>query len=272
MPAAASSPRRLAVCPPLLAIDRIPLEISTFAICERGARDHNDDAWSDNRLVAGRCLTVADGAGGHLGGAIAARVATDAIVGHLSGVAHWDDQTLVAAIDAASRSVHQRQQDAQELREMSCTVVLLCIDADVHGGRWTHLGDSRLLFFRRKASEQLTRDHSVVQSLLDAGLASKGGTGVVDRSLLYAAIGSENETHATVGSRAPLADGDAFLLCSDGVWDTVPMQRIERQLQASQSVREWIEAVGSDVAAAGKAHQDNYTALGVWINAPARTL
>jgi PPM family protein phosphatase len=254
----------------VLAADPLPLEVSTFAICEMGTRDHNDDVWSDNPQAAGRCVTVADGAGGHRGGAIAARVATDAIVARLRGVARWDDQALIAAVDAASRSVHERQLAARELRQMSCTIVLLCIDADVHSARWTHLGDSRLLFFRRKASEQLTRDHSLVQSLVDAGLAPKGGNGIVDRSLLYAAIGSENETRATVGSRTPLVDGDAFLLCTDGVWDTVPVPRIEQRLQSSQTVREWIEAVGADVRAAGKVNQDNYTALGVWIHAPAR--
>ena len=77
--------------------------------------------------------------------------------------------------------------------------------------------------FRRGAAHQLTRDHSVVQSLTDAGLLSESSSARgVDRTMLYAAVGAEGDTRPVGGAGMKLEDGDVFLLCTDGVWDSAP--------------------------------------------------
>lgn len=243
------------------------MQVTTFAVSGQGARAHNDDAHADAELLAGRCVVVADGAGGHRGGAVAAQVVTEAVLLRLANASHWDDAALLAAVDAASRAVHRRQEESPTLAEMSATTVVLCLD---HGGataRWTHLGDSRLLHFRRGVVEPLTRDHSVLQSFADAGLALDDDA-LPARSVLYAAVGAEGDTRPVVGMRTDLVDGDAFLLCTDGVWDTVPEHELERLFALAGSVEEWVTSIGAAVDRAAKPNQDNYTAVGVWIGSP----
>jgi serine/threonine protein phosphatase PrpC len=245
------------------------MQITSFAISEPGSRDHNEDALGDAELMAGRCLVVADGAGGHRGGGMASRIVIDATLLHLAAAPTLDNGALVAAIDAASAAVRKRQSEEPGLAHMSSTVVLLCIDGAKAMGHWAHLGDSRILFFRRGIVRQLTRDHSVMQSLSDAGLLANGSSlRGMDRTTLYAAVGAEGDTAPVPGEGLTLEDGDAFLLCSDGVWDTVGNDHMARLLGFAGSVQEWVEAIGNAVRVVGKPNQDNYTALGVWIGSP----
>lgn len=243
--------------------------LTTFAICQQGGRDHNDDTFADVDLMAGRALVVADGAGGHRGGAVAARTATDAVLLHLASAAQWSDQALREAVERAGAAVHRAQVENRTLKDMSSTIVVVCLEAFTGTARYAHLGDSRALHFRRGLSRQLTTDHSVVQSFIDAGLANPVDGAGVDRSVLYAAIGAEGDTKPVVRALDGLEDGDAFLLCTDGVWDTVPQKEIERLLGSAGSVQEWVESIADAVRRAGRRNQDNFTALGAWLGSPA---
>ena len=78
------------------------MHITSFAVCEQGSRDYNDDTFADADLMAGRALVVSDGAGGHRGGAIAARIVTDQVLLHLAKAPQWTENTLRDAVDAAS--------------------------------------------------------------------------------------------------------------------------------------------------------------------------
>jgi PPM family protein phosphatase len=248
------------------------MQITSHWFTDTGSRDYNDDSCADANLMAGRCIIVADGAGGHKGGAVASKLVVDSILLHLAAEPNWDDKTMLAAIDAASASVHWRQNEDTALSEMSSTVAVLCIDAVAGWARWTHLGDTRILFFRRGIIEKLTRDHSVVQSFIDAGVYDgEMATGRPDRSVLYAAIGAEGETRPPVGSRLELQDGDAFLVCTDGVWDTIREETITALLNLAGSVEEWVSSVASVVRTTAKDKQDNYSAVGIWIGSPEQT-
>ena len=244
------------------------MHITSFAVCEQGSRDYNDDTFADADLMAGRALVVSDGAGGHRGGAIAARIVTDQVLLHLAKAPQWTENTLRDAVDAASAAVHRRQAEDRALSKMSATVVALCLDVGAGVARWAHLGDSRIYLFRRGIAQQLTRDHSVLQSFADAGLLDSMGDGQPDRSLLYAAVGAEGETRPEVGARHDLEEGDAFLLCTDGVWDTVPVADFERLLGFAGSVQEWVESIAAAVRGTASPKQDNYTALAAWVGSP----
>jgi len=176
----------------------------------------------------------------------------------------------VEAIAAASKSVKKHQDANPTMSEMSTTVVVLCLDSDGRRAFWTHVGDSRLFHFRRGVGTQLTRDHSVLQSFEDAGVVLPGSA-KPDRSVLYAAIGAEGELKLVVDSKPDLLDGDAFLLCTDGVWDNVSLMDMERMLQESTTVEEWVRGVADSVAGAHRESQDNYTTLGVWVGSPEQT-
>jgi serine/threonine protein phosphatase PrpC len=243
--------------------------ITSFALSDRGSRRRNEDAHADAHLMAGRCVIVADGAGGHHGGDVASRLVIDTALLHLAAAPRLDGATLVSAIDAAGSAVRERQAAERELAQMSATVALLCIDAGTDVAWWAHLGDSRILFFRRGLARQLTRDHSVLQSFADAGLLSgEAALERLDRTALYAAVGAEGDTRPPAGDPMSLQDGDAFLLCTDGVWDSVDVDEIAALLGFSTTVQEWVEGIGGAVRAAAKPNQDNFTAVGVWVGSP----
>src|SRR5215217_4142624 len=103
------------------------MRIATYAISRVGSRAHQDDSVGDADLVAGRCAVIADGAGGHRGGAIASKVATEAILLNLASARQWSTERLVEAIAAASRSVKRLQEANPQMSEMSSTVVVLCL-------------------------------------------------------------------------------------------------------------------------------------------------
>ena len=245
------------------------MDITTFALSERGSRDYNEDAHGDAELMAGRCVIVADGAGGHRGGGVASKLVVESALLYLASAPIFKSETLVSAIDAATSALHRRQLDEPPLREMSSTVALLCVDALSGTARWAHLGDSRLLVFRAGRVRQLTRDHSVVQSLADAGMLSKGiASSKVDRTALYAAVGAEGDTRPVAGEPIQPRNGDAFLLCTDGAWDSVSPGRMSALLRRARTVQQWVTQIGEAVVQAGKANQDNYTVVGLWVGSP----
>ena len=245
------------------------MQITSFAVSAGGSREQNEDAYADAELMAGRCAVVADGAGGHRGGALASRLTVDAVLLSLAGVQAWNEAALVAAIDAAGVAVRQHRGEPGQRSEMASTVALLCIDAKARVARWAHLGDTRILFFRRGTVKVLTRDHSIRQSFVDASLVSGSSPDAgPNRSALYAAVGVEGDTRPRVGECSTLEDEDAFLLCSDGVWDTVDAARMARLLQLANSAQQWVDSIGAAVLQVANPKQDNYTAIGVWIGPP----
>jgi serine/threonine protein phosphatase PrpC len=245
------------------------MDVCCAAFSRPGSRDSNQDSTGEAATPAGRIFVVADGAGGHLGGAIASRVVVDAVTASLRARPGFDHDAVAAAIDAATLEVRRQQKDDRTLVNMSSTVTVLCIDAAGERACWGHLGDSRIYHFRRGIIEAITRDHSVVQSLMDAGIYSPGDVrDHADRSVLFAAIGSEGESRPAVAGPVALQDGDAFLLCSDGVWDVLRDHRLEALLRRSGSAGEWIAAIEQEVIAGNHLAQDNFSAIAVWIGSP----
>lgn len=149
---------------------------------------------------------------------------------------------------------------------MAATIVALLIDVDACTARWAHVGDSRLYRFRRGRLVEHTRDHSLVQQLADAGLPFEG----VNPSLLLRALGMLGDVKPNVSSATPVADGDAFLLCTDGFWQVLSDDVIGYCLRMANTVDDWVtllvDAARQRLDLSGRA--DNYSALAVWIGSP----
>jgi serine/threonine protein phosphatase PrpC len=247
------------------------LEVTYASLTAIGGRSANEDALGQLVAPYGSCYVISDGAGGHFGGAVASRLVIDAVAHEVNRASAYSAAVLERGFARAqARIVEQQKQDAS-LATMSATVAALLIDA--HGRRavWGHLGDSRILHFRRGALRSITRDHSLVQRLIDAGYVSADrAAGHPSRNLLYGALGAEGETKPAL-EREPVAlrDGDAFLLCTDGFWGRIEQDAIEEHLRFSGNVDEWLEAMRRIVADELPSGADNYTAVGVWIGSPA---
>ncbi len=171
----------------------------------------------DQLLVADPLFAVADGMGGHAAGEVAALTAVESL-----RAAFQKDRTpagLVAAAEAANRSVWQRAQADRHLRGMGTTLVALAL---VQAGGEERLaivnvGDSRVYLLRQGELEQVTTDHSLVQELIDVGeLTEEEADYHPQRHVLTRALGIDADVAVDEVEILPVR-GDRYLLCSDGL-------------------------------------------------------
>jgi serine/threonine protein phosphatase PrpC len=163
-------------------------------------------------------LVLADGMGGHRGGAWAAQRVIDTCekAWQESGGAPGDTaEFLDKLVDRAHGAVNElRQEKGVDAR--STMVVALVRGAQAN---WVHSGDSRIYLIKQQQISERTRDHSLVEALLAGGHISAEEARVhPDRSKLLTSIGGDDPPKRAV-SGADLAPGDGLCLASDGVWE-----------------------------------------------------
>lgn len=237
---------------------------------ERGQRQSNEDLLAVGGTDALLHLVLADGAGGHRGGADASRLAVATLDAALRASAVPSPEALTQAVRAAHARVQQEQPASHGSDRMHATVVALWLDAVTHSALWSHVGDSRLYRWRDGALEQLTCDDSIVQRMLDAGLLNESQAKVhPHRHQLIAALGIEDEVEpATTTEPMQLLAGDAFLLCSDGWWEPLDATAMAETLRQSATPTAWLSLMHERIEAMAVARQDNYSAIAVWVAQP----
>jgi serine/threonine protein phosphatase PrpC len=217
-------------------------------------RAENEDAFVD-RPEAG-LWAVADGAGGHADGA----GASAAVARALAGIdATLSAGAMAAEVDARLDSAHadlRRGLGADEPGSAS-TVVVLIFRQDVYVALWA--GDSRLYLLRDGALTQLTRDHSLVQELLDGGAITEAEAGNHPHgNVITRAVGGGNDALELARVGAAALPGDRFLLCSDGLTRVVG----EDELAVLLAGPDFDGLAGRLIAAALARHaRDNVTAV-----------
>lgn len=243
------------------------LLLSAFSL--RGGRMANEDYLGFIDLgPRGFCCALADGAGGHGNGALAARLTVDAVLGGFHINPLFAPAGLASLISLAEHIVSIEQPTSISRKHMSATVVLLCIDPMTGRALWGHWGDSRLYWFRSGKVHCITEDHSVVQQLRQAGVYTDEDLRTLpNRSVLAGAIGAESQVPPSVLQEAvELQEGDAILLCSDGLWENIVESDMEAMLADSAAPDIWLSRMEEFVASKGKPNQDNLSAFAVWVS------
>lgn len=122
-------------------------------------RKANEDSMGDAITRNGRVAVVCDGMGGHVGGAVASKIAVATILENLDNVYYEDPRIAIGeSIDKANQAILEKAAEQPELTGMGSTCVLLLVrDGKVYIG---HVGDSRIYLIRSKQILQLTKDHS----------------------------------------------------------------------------------------------------------------
>ena len=246
----------------------LALDASVASCTAVGARERNEDDLRMGRVPGARFAVLSDGAGGHRNGAVAADIVVRVIALELQQASSPSGVALARAIEQAHACLVATQQGLPPQQRMHATVVAWWIDESSRRVFWAHAGDSRLYLVRRGTVRQLTRDDSLVQQLVDAGLMSAADARRhPKRNQLLVAMGSSDVDAARCVAREELTaeEGDAFLLCTDGWWDALEPVDIRGALAGAVSVEAWLADMAAIVAARAGPRQDNYSAIGVWV-------
>ena len=196
----------------------------------------------------GLVMVVADGMGGHAAGELASRTVlvtlTHLILNHPQWALKVDEKSaaaiqerLLARYQALDAALAERMQADPTLKGMGTTLTFAySIGLDLF---IAHAGDSRAYLFHEGSVHQLTRDHTYVQRLVDAGMMSReAAAGHQLRGALTNVLGGNQRSVDVELERLRIASGDRLLLCSDGLTGTMTDEEIAGILARSTSAAE----------------------------------
>ena len=182
-------------------------------------REENQDHVFHQKMKGGSLCAVCDGMGGHAGGRQASHLAMDALFQVFKKSVSSDiRKRLGESVVAANSAVWKMANKKRALHGMGTTCVALFVDETTSSAYVAHVGDSRCYLSRGTRFQLITRDHTVVQRMLDDGLLTREQAehhphaNVIARSL-----GGAQTVDVDVSEAIPLDEGDLFLLCSDGL-------------------------------------------------------
>lgn len=219
-------------------------------------RTENQDSYGFVRRGDSSLFVVADGMGGAKGGAIASGLAVDVICKEaLDESGRITKESIHSAVEKANTAIHEFSKLSDSLSGMGTTAVVL----GWHAGKLfiAHVGDSRAYVYREQSGElrRLTKDHTLVQELLDAGsIAKPAAENHPISHMLTRSLGPHESVSIDVQELSDdLLQGDRFLLCCDGLYNHVSdeglqevLGRHELEMAAEVLVSLANEAGGSD--------------------------
>jgi protein phosphatase len=209
-------------------------------------------------------LCVADGVGGQEHGGEASAISVRVLASSLTRGAILDllalesngqpgsmEDLVRLAIQKANREVRSRAEGGA-----STLTVALVVDDTVTIG---HVGDTRAYFITEEKIQQLTRDHSLVQELVDTGtITEEEALTHPQRNVLWNAMGKAIDVKVDVTTHTPPADG-YLLICSDGLWGVVPDEQIREIMMSVGNPQQACESLV--VAANASGGPDNITCV-----------
>lgn len=219
----------------------MPFQISAFGLSDRGRiRPKNEDSMAvePSRGI----VMVADGMGGAPAGEVASALAVqETCKGLHSGLG------LREAILRANQRILSLATRESELSGMGTTLTALRVEADGGAFEGGHVGDSRAYRLNRDKLSQITRDHTVVAGMVEAGtLSPSEARDHYLGHILSRALGTEEDVEVEV-FLGVVEEGDRFLLCSDGLMRVMEDRDVEQWLRRSREkdledvVRLWVE-------------------------------
>jgi len=201
-----------------------PMDVQLAGATHSGkARAYNEDAFGVD--AERRCAVIADGMGGLARGEVASRLVVDSV---LAAVGRGD--RIAAALAQAHKKI-QEISAAPTGERMGATAVAVTFRG--REAQITWMGDSRAYLFREGKLEQLTKDHSFVQELIDAGAITRAEAEKhPNRNVVTRAVGiADSAEREPAQMRVDLRDGDRILLCTDGLHGYLSQDKIVEELR-----------------------------------------
>ena len=249
-----------------------------FAFASRaakGARSYQEDS-AEVRADGGEVVAVlADGMGGHVGGAVASGLACASFLNAFAASAGEVQARLMEALDLSNAAIAARTAADRKLRGMGCTFVGMVLRADPDRMEWVSVGDSPLFLVRKGEIVRLNEDHSMapeIDRLAESGRISRDAARADPRRHVLRSALTGTAIDMVDRSQRPLElePGDVVVLASDGI-NSIAEHDIARVAAAAVTPDAAAEALLAAVDAAGEPYQDNTTVVVVQVAGAALT-
>ena len=234
------------------------MKFSVFQVSRKGGREKNEDRMGYCYTRESGLFVLADGMGGHPEGEVAAQLALQSISALYQKEARPVVKDITEFLSSSLMAAHHQIIRYASEKGMLDTPRTTLVAAIVQGtsATWVHCGDSRLYVVRDGELLTRTRDHSYLEQ-------QSGGVVRMDRinrNILFTCLGSPTKPVFDITGPVTLQQGDKILLCSDGLWGSLPDIEIVKQLSlhsVSEAVPDLVERA---LRKAGD-HSDNVTVI-----------
>lgn len=199
-------------------------------------RKINEDYFGSFKGDYGNLLIVCDGMGGHQGGEIASRLAVDSIKNHfeiLSGAFVPQDELRKCLIETNKKIIEAAGGDSSLSDMGSTAVVALIIGNELYTA---NLGDSRIYIVSNEGIVQLTKDHSLVQQMIDSKMiTAEHAKDHPQKNVITKSLGIQNDPEPDITEPIELAGNEILILCSDGLTNYVSDEEILKTVNESSA-------------------------------------
>lgn len=196
------------------------------------SRKENQDAYAvrEHEASGHTICVVCDGMGGPAGGRMASRIAVDVFLAEVEKALQPDmtprqlQEVSAHAAELANRAIRETARRSEEYSGMGTTLVSAITYGD--GAAVLNVGDSRAYHITKTGITRITKDHSLVESMVERGdITAEEARRHPNRNLITRALGPDAAVECD-GYVCQLASGEYLLLCTDGLIDTVTDQEM----------------------------------------------
>lgn len=239
------------------------MRFSVYQVSRRGGRVKNEDRVGYCYTREAGLFALADGMGGHPEGEVAAQLGLQTLATLFQHDAKTSLEQPLRWLQEAFMVSHEqllRYASRRGLPDTPRTTLVGCL-IQGRSAYWAHCGDSRLYLVREGKLVTRTRDHSYSE-LRDALAHVSTLPPRFNRNVLYTCLGSPSKPVIDTAGPILLQPGDRLLLCSDGLWGSVPDEAIIESL-AQRPVSEAVPELVEQALLQAGARSDNVTVLGL---------
>lgn len=240
------------------------MRFSVFQVSRQGGRRNNEDRMGYSYTSDSVLLMLADGMGGHPDGEVAAHLALETVGSMFQQMAQPKLHNVADFLERALMAAHREILTYASANAMADSPRTTLVMAVIQSGQvcWAHCGDSRFYLVRQQLLTR-TQDHSLVER--DRSTHGPAGSADSNRNVLFTCLGSPTRPVFSVSEPVNLQQGDTLMLCSDGLWASLPESDIVTELSQKPVEIAVPKLVERALAQAGD-HSDNVTCLALnWL-------
>ncbi len=235
-----------------------------MVVSDKGGRTVNEDAVGHKQKGNTYCFVLADGLGGHGCGDVASKLAVDTILECFDAQPEISKDMAYSYLEAAQNALIDARNSNPQYSNMGTTITLLITDGTT--AVWGHCGDSRIYRIKKNKIQEITNDHSVAfASFLANEIRYSDIRTSPDQNKLLRTLSNGSKFIPDISDAIVLPKNSVFLMCSDGFWEYVDEDFIEKSLRKNSSAKDWMNSMIEQRNKLAPSDADNFSAVAVMI-------